>query len=135
VRFLPVYKKYRDDVEFMMIYVREAHPIDKWWLGETKFMRLIMEMSNPYPPYELWEPETIEERREAALAAKTKLLEDLPVYVDNMDNKVDLAYVAWPTRIYFIDEDGKVRYDSDLGPYGTKPDDLGVVLSEYFGEN
>jgi hypothetical protein len=102
---------------------------------EIKFMRLIMEMSNPYPPYELWEPETIEERREAALAAKTKLLEDMPPYVDNMDNKVDLAYVAWPTRIYFIDEDGKVRYDSDLGPYGMKPDDLDVFLSEYFGEN
>ena len=58
-----------------------------------------MGMSNPYPSYELWEPETIEERRQAALAAKTKLLEDMPVYVDNMDNKVDLAYVAWPTRI------------------------------------
>jgi len=135
VRFLPVYKKYRDDVEFMMIYVRDAHPTDKWWLGETKFMRLLMEASNPYPSYELREPETIEERRGHALACQAKLLEDMPVFVDNMDNKVDLTYVAWPTRIYFLDEEGKVHYDSDLGPYGLKPEDLEVVLSKYLGES
>ena len=135
MRFLPVYKKYRDQVEFMMIYVREAHPNDKWWLGETKFMRLVMELSNPYPSYELEEPETIEERRANALACQAKLLEDLPVYVDNMDNKVDLDYVAWPTRIYFMDIEGKVYYDSGLGPYGLKPEDLDVVLENYLSEN
>ena len=135
MRFLPVYKKYRDDVEFLMIYVREAHPVDKWWLGETKFMRFVMELSNPYPSYELWEPETIEERREAALACQAKLLEDMPVFVDNMDNKVDQEYVAWPTRIYFLDEEGRVHYDSGLGPYGFKPADLDVVLAEYLGKS
>jgi len=135
VRFLPVYKKYRDDIEFMVIYVREAHPTDKWWLGETKFMRLLMEQSNPYPSYELKEPETIEERRANALACQAKLLEDMPLFVDNMDNKVDLTYVAWPTRIYFLDEEGKVQYDSGLGPYGMKPDDLDIVLSKYLGKS
>jgi len=135
VRFLPVYKKYRDQAEFMMIYVREAHPIDKWWLGETKFMKLVMQSSNPFPSYELEEPETIEERRGNALACQAKLLEDMPVYVDNMDNKVDLDYVAWPTRIYFMDKVGKVQYDSGLGPYGLKPEDLEVVLDKYFSNN
>ena len=51
----------------MMIYLREAHPTDKWWLAETKFMRLISVMSNDYPSYDLKEPETIEERRSAAM--------------------------------------------------------------------
>ena len=135
MQFLPVYKKYRDDVEFMMIYIREAHPVDKWWLAETKFMRAVMQASNSYPSYDLWEPETIEERREAALACQAKLLEDMPVFVDNMDNKVDQAYVGWPTRIYFLDQDGKVQYDSGLGPYGLKPADLDVVLAGYLGKN
>jgi len=131
VRFLPVYKKYRNDVEFMMIYVREAHPTDKWWLAETKFMRMLSVMSNDHPSYDLREPETIEERRSAALACQAKLLEDMPVFVDNMDNKVDLTYVAWPTRVYFLDKEGKVRYDSGLGPYGLSPEDLDKHLASY----
>lgn len=131
MRFLPVYKKYRDDVEFMMIYVREAHPTDKWWLAETKFMRLISVMSNNYASYDIKEPESIDERRIAATSCKAKLLEDMPVLVDNMDNKVDLTYVAWPTRVYFIDQDGKVKYDSGLGPYGLSPEELEKELSSY----
>lgn len=131
MRFLPVYKKFRNDIEFRMIYVREAHPTDKWWLAETKFMRLLSVVSNNYPSYDLSEPETIEERRDAALACQAKLLEDMPVYVDNMDNKVDLTYVAWPTRVYFIGTDGKVRYDSGLGPYGLSPEDLERELTSY----
>jgi len=134
VRFLPVYKKYRDDVEFMMIYVREAHPTDKWWLAETKFMRLISVLSNDHPSYDLKEPETIEERRVAASSCQAKLLEDMPVYVDNMDNKVDLTYVAWPTRVYFLDKDGTVKYDSGLGPYGLSPKDLDAELSDYLSK-
>jgi hypothetical protein len=59
----------------------------------------------------------------------------MPLFVDNMDNKVDLTYVAWPTRIYFLDEEGKVQYDSGLGPYGMKPDDLDIVLSKYLGKS
>jgi len=134
VRFLPIYKKYREDIEFMAIYVREAHPTDKWWLAETKLMRVIMEWANPYPSYDLIEPETIEERRANALACQAKLLEDMPVLVDNMDNKVDLTYVAWPTRVYFLDKEGKVHYDSGLGPYGLSPEDLNAELAKYLGE-
>lgn len=135
MRFLPVYKKYRTDVEFMMIYVREAHPTDKWWLAETKFMRFISVLSNDYPSYDTKEPETIEERRSAAMSCQEKLLEDMPVYVDNMDNKVDLTYVAWPTRVYFLDREGKVQYDSGLGPYGLSPSELDEVLSGYLNNN
>ena len=135
MRFLPVYKKYRDDVEFMMIYVREAHPTDKWWLAETKFMRFISVLSNDHPSYDTMEPETIEERRSVATACRTKLLEDMQVYVDNMDNKVDQTYVGWPTRIYFLDKEGRVEYDSGLGPYGFSPSELDQKIAAYLGTN
>ena len=49
-----------------MIYVREAHPTDKWWLAETKFMRLVSTLSNPYASYDTEEPKSIKERRGAA---------------------------------------------------------------------
>ena len=135
MRFLPIYKQFCEDVQFMMIYVREAHPTDKWWLAETKLMRFLSVMSNDYPSYDTKEPESIEERRVVATACRSKLLEDMPVYVDNMDNKVDLTYVAWPTRVYFLGTDGKVKYDSGLGPYGLSPEDLEKEITKYLGKS
>ena len=133
MRFLPIYKEYRDEVQFLMIYVREAHPTDKWWLAETKFMRLVSTLSNPYASYDTEEPKSIKERRSAATACRSRLLEDMPVFVDNMDNKVNDTYVGWPTRVYFIDKEGKVKYDSGLGPYGLSPEELDEQLSMYLG--
>ncbi len=131
MRFLPVYKKYRDKVEFLVIYVREAHPTDKWWLAETKFMRFISLLTNDLPSYDIKEPVTIVERQLAATACKSKLLGDMLVYVDDMDNSVDNTYVAWPTRVYFIDKEGRVKYDSGLGPYGLSPEKLENELKVY----
>ncbi len=129
--FLPVYKKYRDDVEFMMVYIREAHSTDRWWLAETKFMRFVSVLSNDYPLYDIKEPKSIEERRVAATACRAKLLEDMPVYVDDMSNSVNQNYVGWPTRKYFLDKEGQVKYDSGLGPYGFSPDVFKDELSKY----
>ena len=135
MRFLPIYKKYRNDVQFLMIYVREAHPTDKWWLAETKLMRLFSTMSNPYASYDIEEPRSIKDRRVAATACRSKLLEDMPVFVDNMDNKVNDMYVGWPTRVYFIDKEGKVKYESGLGPYGLSPEDLEEEIELYLGKS
>ncbi len=59
----------------------------------------------------------------------------MPVFVDNIDNKVDLTYVAWPTRVYFLDKESEVHYDSGLRPYGLSPEDLDAELSKYLGES
>ena len=128
---LPVYRKYRKDVEFMMIYIREAHPTDKWWLAETKFMRVVADMLNPYPSYDTLEPTSIKERRSVAQTCSKKLLANMPVYIDNMDNQVDLKYVGWPTRTYFLGNDGRVVFDSGLGPYGLSHAELDKTIADY----
>ena len=51
-------------------------------------------MANDSPSYDIQEPATVEERQKAASSCQAKLLEDMPIFVDNMDNKVDLTYVA-----------------------------------------
>lgn len=58
----------------------------------------------------------------------------MPVFVDNMDNRVNDTYVGWPTRVYFIDTEGKVKYDSDLEPYGLSPEDLEKEITQYLGK-
>jgi len=131
VSLLPVYKKYHNKIQFLNIYVREAHPTDKWWLAETKLMRVVGNKMNNLVSYDISEPKTIEERRIAAKACQTKLLGDMPVYVDNMDNKIDLQYVAWPTRVYMIDKNGKVIFNSGLGPYGLSHKELELRIKKY----
>ena len=31
-----LYERYSDRIEFLLVYIREAHPIDGWWLGGEK---------------------------------------------------------------------------------------------------
>jgi hypothetical protein len=119
----------------MMIYIREAHPTDKWWLAETKFMMVVAKLFNDLTSYEIPEPVTADERRGVARACRDKLLGDMPVYVDDMDNRVDLAYVGWPTRVYVLDKEGRVNYDSGLGPYGLSHDELEKNIAAYLAES
>jgi len=134
VRFTKVYDKYRNDVEFATIYIREAHPIDRWWLAETKFMSMVGRFFNSYVSYNTKNPTTMEERRQVALSCKQALLGDIPVYVDEMDNKIDLAYVGWPTRVYFVGVDGRVVYDSGMGPFGLSAEELDEKIGAYLAQ-
>jgi len=51
-------------------------------------------------------------------------------YVDEMDDAVNEAYAATPTRLYLIGIDGRVVYAGDLGPFGFKPAELGAAIEE-----
>lgn len=131
MRLLPIFEKYNNDIEFMMIYVREAHPTDKWSLAETKFMTVLGELFNSYVRYDIVEPSTIDERRQVAAACKKQLLEGVPVYVDNMENTIERQFVSWPTRIYFLDEDGRVLYESGIGPFGVSYEKFEAAIEEH----
>ena len=131
MRLHQIFEKYSSDIEFMLIYIREAHPNDKWWLGETKFMRVVARIFNNYASYDTLEPETIAERRKVAFRCGDKLLKDMPVFVDNMDNKVGQQYVGWPTRVYFVDDNGRVVFESGPGPFGQNHDVLDKEIAAY----
>ena len=32
-----LYERYNEQVQFLMVYIREAHPVDGWWLGRGLF--------------------------------------------------------------------------------------------------
>ena len=46
-------------------------------------------------------------------------------YVDEMDDAVNEAYAAMPTRLYLIGLDGRVVYAGGPGPFGFKPGETG----------
>ena len=94
-------------------------------------MRFVADVLNPYPSYDTKEPATIQERHGVAQTCSKRLLANMPVYIDNMDNQVDLQYVGWPTRTYFLGKDGRVVFDSGLGPYGLSHAELEKTIAAY----
>ena len=67
-----------------------------------------------------YDPKTIEERQAVAGECETTLQYGVRTYVDEMDNRVNDSYAAWPTRLYLIGLDGTVVYGGGLGPYDFK---------------
>ena len=106
-----------------MIYIREAHPVDGWWFGKG-FMNTLLRMSGSKVSWSITDPKTIQERRKAAGDCEEALKYGVKTYVDEMDDAVNKAYAAWPTRLYLIDSNGIIAYAGGLGPFGFSPSAL-----------
>ena len=125
-----LYQKYKDQVRFIKVYIREAHPVDGWWFGKGIFNTLLT-LKGSKASRDLYDPKTIQERRTAARECQEALKYGVKTYVDDMDDAVNKSYAAWPTRLYLIDRDGKVIYAGGLGPWGFKPGALGGAIQRY----
>jgi myo-inositol-hexaphosphate 3-phosphohydrolase len=100
-------------VQFLAIYIREAHPQEGWIITENVRSGLAVH-----------EPTTDEERREVASMCATNLRMQMEMVVDGVDNAVASAYGGWPDRLYLIRQDGRIAYQGGEGPFGFKPDEL-----------
>ncbi len=117
---------------FVVVYVKEAHPSDAWWLGRSRTQKLLHELSGNPARLDVREPVTLEQRRKVAASCQSDLFDGVvPLYVDAMGNEVNEMYAARPTRIYFIDREGRVAYNPGIGPFGFSPDDLEEVIADY----
>lgn len=129
-----VYEKHHERVEFITVYVREAHPSDKWWLGESRTQRAFFELTNAPARTDIADPTTLDERRAIADACHKTLLDGVvPLYVDTIDDHVSTLYTAKPTRMYLIGSDGRVVYNPGIGPFGFNPTHLDREIEAYLG--
>jgi hypothetical protein len=125
-----IYEQYHGQVQFIMIYIREAHPVDGWWFGGGIQGKLVAKMY-PKASTDLYDPKTIEERRVAAGQCEEALKYGVRTYVDSMDDNVSKSYAAHPTRLYMVDLDGRVSYAGGLGPFGFKPAEFKAAIDAY----
>lgn len=125
-----LYREYHDRVQFLSIYIREAHPVDGWWFGEG-LQAKVMKAYSPQAALDVYDPQSIEERRAVAGRCEETLQYGIRTYVDEMDDAVSKAYAALPTRLYLIGRDGRVAYAGGLGPWGFKPAELGEAIERY----
>ncbi len=112
-----VYQRHKDRANFLMVYVREAHPQDGWHME-----------SNARVGVALRQPTSFDERVDAANQFCRKLNPNLPVVVDEINDPVGHAYSGMPARLYVIDTRGKVAYKSGRGPFGFKPGEMEQAL-------
>ncbi len=104
-----MYEDYRDVVEFCLVYINEAHAADSDWpVGYAKDLSI-----NEHKDY-----------GQRCKVAK-RLLNDktltIPIVIDGMDNKVNEAYKAHPTRVFLVRTDGKLAVAASRGPFGLVP--------------
>ena len=125
-----LYEQYHQRVEFLVIYIREAHPVDGWWLGGG-IPGLSLKLSGSKAATDVYDPQTMEERRTVAGRCEAALQYGIRTYVDNMDDGVNKAYAAAPTRLYLVGLDGRAVYAGGLGPFGFKPAKLGAAIEKY----
>ena len=136
MRLKEIYAKYKDQVEFIVVYVKEAHPTDKWWLGRSRTQTAMHELSGNPARLDVKEPVSMDQRRKVAASCQANLFDGVvPLYVDAMNDAVSARYAAKPTRIYFIDEDGKVVYNPGIGPFGFNPDHFEPVIAAHLAKS
>ena len=130
MRLQELYEQYHEQVQFLSIYIREAHPKDGWWMGR-RLTKSIMRIYSPNASMDHDDPKTIEERRAIAGECNTALQYGIRTYVDELDDAVNRTYAAWPTRLYLVGSDGKVVYAGGLGPYDFSPEKLKKAIEVY----
>ncbi|MCK4800814.1 MAG: hypothetical protein KAS84_02415 [Anaerolineales bacterium] len=128
-----LYREHSDQIQFITIYIREAHPVDGWWFGKG-FMNILLKLSGSKVSWDIYDPKTIQERRAAAGDCAQSLGYGIKTYVDEMDDAVNKAYAAWPTRLYLINKEGTVVYAGGPGPFGFKPGALEQAIQNYLAK-
>ncbi len=128
-----LYRQYHEQVQFLPIYIREAHPVDGWWLGKGLF-GLALKLSKSDAATDVYDPTTLEERRVVAGQCEEVLQYGIRTYIDDMDDAVNKAYAAWPTRLYLIGLDGKIVYAAGLGPFDFHPLKLADAIEGYLSQ-
>ena len=128
-----IYEEFHQQIHFLSIYIREAHPIDGWWLGKGP-VGLALKLYRSGASTDIYDPKTLEERRAVAGECEESLQYGIRTYIDEMDDKVNRVYAAWPTRLYLIGIDGRVEYVSGPGPFGFKPGEFKNAIEAYLSE-
>ncbi len=119
MRLNELYNTYKDKVEFLCIYTREAHPADGWQVHENLSEEIIVN-----------DPTTDEERTDIASACQINLDIQMPLLIDSIDNDVEEKYISLPMRLFIVDAEGKIAYTGGRGPRDFDPDSWEEAIKE-----
>ena len=106
-------RRYADRATFLLVYVREAHPINGWRMDDNDQVGIAVPQPTDYAG------------RVALAETCGKFLKpSMPVLVDTMNDRVGHLYSGMPSRLYVIDPSGRITYKAGRGPYGLRPGEM-----------
>jgi tetratricopeptide (TPR) repeat protein len=112
-----LYRKYRSQVSFLLVYIREAHANGSWQSSRNVRQQVTLEPAS-----------SLSEKQQHAAMCTRQLHLPFTTAVDGMDGAVEKAYQAWPSRVFIVGEDGRVLYRSRLTDQEFRPEELETVL-------
>jgi type I thyroxine 5'-deiodinase len=115
-------REFADDVDFVMVYIREAHAAEEWVTPD-----------NTEDAVMVFQPRTHDDRVAAANGMCGDVDIGMTIVVDDVDDRVNRAYGAWPDRMYVVDSAGRVAYQGGVGPWGFRPDEIRTFLNAHLG--
>jgi hypothetical protein len=114
-----LWERFQDKVNFLVVYIREAHPEDGWIIGANRDEGIAFK-----------DPTTGEEREDAAEACAIRLKIRMPVVIDELDDQIASAYGALPDRLYLVNRGGDIAYQGEPGPWGFDPAKLELAIEK-----
>jgi hypothetical protein len=114
--------RYKDNVEFLLVYIREAHPTDGWQAPVNVRQGILLGTAKD-----------LGQKEEYASSCVRNLGIKFATVVDEMDARTELNYMGWPDRLYLIGKDGRIAWKGDPGPQGFKPPELEAAIQKELG--
>jgi thiol-disulfide isomerase/thioredoxin len=104
-----LYQKHKDQANFAMVYVREAHPDSVIYVKDEKGAESLEKIV---------QTNDLKLRTEHAQTCARTLELSFTMLVDKPDNQVNTAYAGWPIRLVIVGTDGKIIDPGAPGPRG-----------------
>ncbi len=107
VRLNEIYLAHKDDLQFYLTYIQEAHAADGWQTPQNLYEEVIYNA-----------PTNDDERAHVASACRVDLDLKIPMLLDSIDDNVEDKYRSAPIRLYVVDAEGVLTYAGAPGPRG-----------------
>lgn len=106
-------------MQFLLVYIAEAHARDQWPVGKTISC--------------VDQPLTLEQRLKNANQCRESFKFEMPMIVDNMDNTFHNTYGAWPFRFYIMYQNKLVfKAEPDADGYHYNLTDLDNLVENFY---
>lgn len=105
-KYEDIHQTLKDRVNFLCIYILEAHPEDGWRVPHNWEKEICIPT-----------PQNLDERAEIARLCRSKEGLTISMALDTMDNDILTRYAGTPERLYAIGMDGIITHKSSVGPF------------------
>lgn len=105
-RYEHIHQTFKDRINFLCIYILEAHPEDGWRVPHNWDNDICIPT-----------PKDLDERASIASLCRRKEGFTIPMALDTMENELLTLYAGTPERLYAIAANGMITHKSSVGPF------------------